>query len=609
MKKEKNLWLKKLKFLFGFRSSKANGVDLVKYSYLWLFKKKINRIGSLDKEALQLLLDESNNKRFETYAKHITQLSSSAVRFMLFVCENGNKEQISYASKCLPIDGGDQMSALIERLDDVSLAKLLETGKYSISSYNACKFIKSGFEKSLFVWLERYITNSKNTSSDWGKHSFEVDLCNSNLEEAKNMYFSSCSLHDFSRAYVIKTKNKKYIENIWQQKHFALGEYIELIKSNDKDLQKYAVQKAIESGCCDDAFVIELFAIENKEVLKEYLKHTVLSCDMELMLVKNASNDVIKCYVEENEKLEALSDNALRYIFDNKDEDFANFIFNTFGFPYALEKQLIESGDEEKIRAYFNICGLHLLNECLLIKKASPETILCYINSYKHLDPQPEALLFKKNDRELNLEYLKILNNTKAVLSKEALEVFILNGEIDDVISYIKKQGQNVSLHSLTKASILRGDKKLLELTSKHITSDIVGEIAKSATVEQLVMIFNNPTVVFNEFAQVELCKRKDLMLETMNFKENSSLLPISYGADLPAIAYFIKSQPLAPRAEKLLFDESVFNKELVLYYISLYPLSLELEELLFEPKYEEILTEYIKIHPMENVGKFCELI
>ena len=58
-----------------------------------------------------------------------------------------------------------------------------------------------------------------------------------------------------------------------------------------------------------------------------------------------------------------------------------------------------------------------------------------------------------------------------------------------------------------------------------------------------------------------------------------------------------------------LLFDESVFNKELVLYYISLYPLSLELEELLFNPEYKEILTEYIKIHPMENVGKFCELI
>jgi hypothetical protein len=326
-------------------------------------------------------------------------------------------------------------------------------------------------------------------------------------------------------------------------------------------------------------------------------------------LVKNFDDEVIKFYVTENKNVEVLSNIAFQYVFDYKSKDLQDFLFLKMGLPYALERKLIKEGNEEKIRDYIEKNDLYDLNECLLMQTATKDVIEEYISRYVICD-SAEVYLIRRGDALIINSYFENLSNNDAMnnraLSNEALGEFILTGNVDDVISYINSR--NLFHSFVAKNSLLRGDERLIDAvkTAYHF-QEAIEEIAKEANPKVLIRLYSNPNIKFNERAQCNFCSREDIMQGTSdnlivvrNFNDDIKFVKSS--EILPPIAEFIKNHKLCAKAQELLFDDDLFNENVVRLYISLYELNSEVIKNNYNnPQFKNIFEEYIERHPLSD--------
>ncbi|MBR5154355.1 MAG: hypothetical protein IKW58_01360 [Alphaproteobacteria bacterium] len=609
MKKEKHLWLKKLKFLLGVRTSKEEFVDLIKYSPLWFFKYKVKSYSVCinNEEAAKLLIAPDYNDKLLIYTeKHIL----GDLFFGKFLCKNGSKEQLLEVAKS-PFFSYADIEILIKRFDDDFLELFFKKLKnpISVSSYNAGDLVNCGYEKSLIAWLNSLDKKKeKNVFALWfDRRSFETLLCNSNLEKAKELYFDFSELTDVARLYIINSKNQKRIEQILE-KQCKIDECIALLKTNDASLEMLAVKKYLENEYDSNDFINILLETGNLTAIKEYLKHKALDKEKELFLVKNVDDEIIKFYILENENIDILSDVAMQYVFENRSSDLQEFIYSNMGLPYIQERNLIKSLDEEKICAYTSKFDLFVANECLLISTASKEIIEKYL-SCNDLSESAEFCLIRRNEKDITNKYLNLLlqkeNTEDKKLSRKALTEFISIGDIDDIINYL--QSRDVCTYFTAKQSLLRGDEKLIEIHQKMLNSDIVREVSKEAETCVLVKLFNNKNVKFGCYAQCDFCSREDIMLNTtsdliVNRNFDDDIKFVKSTKILPPIAEFVKNYPLCAKAQELLFDDKFFNENVIRLYISLYELDENvLSSIINNAKFKDILNEYMEIHPLSD--------
>ena len=588
MKKEEKLWFKKLKFLFGLSISESKEVDLVKYSSLSYFKRKAkenlkNFNFFEDTEAYRLLLLDENNKKFKAYMKIIGKVIHYN-HFVSYLCKNGSKEQILNTPTNYEFVSED-VCTLANRFDDDFVEQFLKTRKSRYPYSLIRELINKGYEKSLLIWFDKWIKGDNLTSL----YYFEDDICNCNLPKLRELFLSSNKFGNYTKKYIARSKDKERIKQLLENFEFSLDLYQELLDTQDAEIQMLTVKQFLKLKINNRNFVSKLILTGNVKAITEYISSNVLDKDLELLLVKNLDEDMIRHYLEKNDKVLYLSNESMQYIFDHKSVSLQEFIFHKFGYPYELERKLLKSKDNSAIEKYIKDVELFSQNEYLLLKFACEDIVFDYISRYG-LCESAEVYLIKYSSPDTIKRYLTLLsqkeNTNEKLLHKEALITFVLSGEVEDIISYIKSN--NILLSNVIWYFLLRGDEKLIEFGKDAITTTILENIAKDASSEQLIRLFNNKHIVFNDIAQCNFCKRPVIMLCDENSREG-----------FPPIIHFIQKSPLCPNAQKLLFEDNLCNKDVIRSYISLYPLDTSVEYLLCKPIFADILEEYIEKYPI----------
>lgn len=584
--KKISLLMRRLKARFQLSclsNKRMKDIDFVRDTSEKLFEKRCKGFAISDDDAILLLLTKEYEKKFNIYA----QKGAHGSYFTSVVAKNGNLNQVSLLLNNRTIHR-DAISEYIARFSEDELVLLFEQYN-ALTVQTFSMLIEKGYEKPLVTLLKN------NADIDFWVAIFEDILFKSNFNEAKRVYISEYKKWYYSaRMYIYDNYPYETIAEALKC-DVSTQELLHLINHKNDKVKELAIDKfRCKYRMLDDysSFISRVLDLENIELIKKLLTKKDITLDRmnEIKLAKKGVEELVLTYIDNRQQYIAdIADDALLMFYKDYSQAVKDKITILFGLPYPIERKMIKDGLFEDIKDYIATTVLYPTNELLLISCKNKRLVKNYILNHGKLSNIAETELMKSNEKELIDIYLNLLFSSKLnpantnALCDYAAYYFVLNGEKQSVLSYLKKMTSDIP--SLVQQAILiRGDKDIIEAISDFSCLSFV-EVAKTASLEQLKKLFG--LVKFPTEAEIELIKRNDTSIlkayiSVADFSADAEWLLVDQPIDanmLEVLKYYIEQYPLYDKTEVLLIEKDI--KPILNLYIEKYPLCKDAEDTL----------------------------